>query len=193
MNPYLMPGIIHQNMPKFMVLYTPKLEPWYLIDRSCVFWNVAFEHVTGSTRVAHVVEVRQVIMHMLVYCNKMTRENAGHFFDRDHTTVVHACRTVEDKYKYDKTFKKKYNEYLASLAIQEDTLEPEKLYVENNLSFRAWIIRVRAIAKINLPQISTGRRKLIFHSKPLLPYFQQGLTPDEAYLKVAKTLTTNNK
>lgn len=69
-------------------------------------FDVRLSDLTGKQRPQYIAYPRQVAMYL---CRKMTRLSLpaiGTVFGRNHATVLHACRVVDDKLKADPSFEK---------------------------------------------------------------------------------------
>jgi chromosomal replication initiator protein len=73
--------------------------------------NVPLKPVLGQSRKMELVNARHMAMFL---CREMTSSsliNIGKYFGgRDHSTVIHACKTIEDKIEKDIAFEKQLTE-----------------------------------------------------------------------------------
>ena len=61
--------------------------------------------VKGQQRVRAAVEARQIAMYLIRTMTNLSQDNIGQLFDnRDHSTVIHSIRQVEQKMKKDPSF-----------------------------------------------------------------------------------------
>ena len=68
--------------------------------------GVSLSDMRSKTRKRQVVEARQIAMHLIRKHTDETLVNIGKMFgNRDHSTVVYACNTVEDLKQTNKAFK----------------------------------------------------------------------------------------
>jgi len=67
-----------------------------LIELTCSYFHLDRKSVMGKLRVAKYVQARHVLMYLFRTKLKMTFSEIGRFFDRDHTTVLHSSRTIEN-------------------------------------------------------------------------------------------------
>lgn len=68
--------------------------------------NISEREIVGTGRKKHVAETRQVAMFLSREIMNTSLNTVGLYFGgRDHTTVLHACRTVEEKIKNDARMK----------------------------------------------------------------------------------------
>ena len=72
----------------------------------CVHYNIPHDLITGETRKKEVVLARQVAMYLAKVLTKSSLKTIGlHFGGRDHSTVIHACKSVQEKSKHDMAFR----------------------------------------------------------------------------------------
>jgi chromosomal replication initiator protein len=78
------------------------------IQRSvCEYYGIQDDLIRAKTRKQEVVTARQLAMFLSKELTNFSLKTIGlHFGGRDHSTVIHACQTVEDMMKHDQ----KYNE-----------------------------------------------------------------------------------
>ena len=86
-----------------------------IINRVCAAFSVTEEEVVGQSRRKNIVEARQVVAYLSRKVLDMPLSSIGlHLGGRDHTTIMHSQRKIEDLIKKDKKFKRRvdivYNE-----------------------------------------------------------------------------------
>ena len=69
------------------------------------------------TRKRTVVVARQVCMTLIYRLLDLTSAQTGAIYDLDHSTVLYACKTVDNLYDTDKAFRYKFNTVKNSLKI----------------------------------------------------------------------------
>jgi chromosomal replication initiator protein len=72
-----------------------------IIQRVCATFEVTRKELLGPSRLRRVLLPRQVAMYLAQRSGKLSLPRIGAAFDRDHTTVMHACRKVEAAVKSD--------------------------------------------------------------------------------------------
>jgi chromosomal replication initiation ATPase DnaA len=84
-----------------------------IIDDVCQSYNVTLEKMQSKTRLRSIVDARQVCMYLLRKFTNMSYRDIGLLFGRDHSTAIHACKSVEGnayygdyKYKVEKIEKR---------------------------------------------------------------------------------------
>ena len=76
-----------------------------ILEKVCKHYNVAQQHVFSKSRKRDYVQVRQVSMYLAQKYTKMPASRIGQLIgNRDHSTVIHSCNTVEQRLKVDKAF-----------------------------------------------------------------------------------------
>ena len=77
----------------------------------CDHFDMPVDLLKSKTRKRHIVQARQISMYFAKQMTKSSLANIGkHFGGRDHSTVIHACQTVQDLMETDNRFKNKVNE-----------------------------------------------------------------------------------
>ncbi len=72
----------------------------------CDYFQIPVEHVKSKTRKREIVQARQISMYYAKDLTKSSLKTIGmHFGGRDHSTVIHACQTVNDLIETDKKFR----------------------------------------------------------------------------------------
>jgi chromosomal replication initiator protein len=70
------------------------------------YYNIGIDQMKSKTRKREIVQARQISMFFAKQLTKSSLKNIGMYFGgRDHSTVIHACQTVNDLIDTDKKFK----------------------------------------------------------------------------------------
>lgn len=76
-----------------------------ILEKVCHHYNVTQQNVFSRSRKRDYVIVRQVSMYFASKYTKMPASRIGQLIgNRDHSTVIHSCSTVEKRLKVDKAF-----------------------------------------------------------------------------------------
>ena len=76
-----------------------------ILEKVCKHYNVSQQHVFSKSRRRDLVQVRQVSMYLAQKYTKMPASRIGQLIgNRDHSTVIHSCNTIEKRLKIDKGF-----------------------------------------------------------------------------------------
>lgn len=83
------------------------------------YFDIEIEILKSKTRKREIVQARQIAMYFSKKMTKSSLANIGaHCGGKDHATVLHACRTVNNLSETDKQFKAYLNDLEKKLAIQ---------------------------------------------------------------------------
>lgn len=75
----------------------PSEENFYMITTAvCGVYNVSVDDVFKKTRIRHVSDARHLSMFIIRQRSKATLKEVGDFFNRDHTSIIHACDKIQD-------------------------------------------------------------------------------------------------
>jgi chromosomal replication initiator protein len=78
----------------------------YIQKVVCDYFDLPLEVLKSKTRKREVVQARQLAMYFSKSMTKSSLSNIGiHCGGKDHATVLHACRTVNNLMETDKKFK----------------------------------------------------------------------------------------
>ena len=87
-----------------------------IIEKVCSHYKVDASTIHTKTRKREVVQVRQVAMYLAKKHTDTSSSKIGQLIgNKDHATVLHACKIVKDQVEVDKAFKAEIEEIEASL------------------------------------------------------------------------------
>jgi len=90
----------------------------YIQKVVCSYFNVPVEMLQSDTRKREIVQARQIAMYFSKNLTKSSLATIGsQIGDKDHATVLHACRTVNNLQDTDKRFKLQLDEIEKRLKI----------------------------------------------------------------------------
>ncbi len=82
------------------------------------YFQLDLETLQSKTRKRHIVQARQLAMFFAKKYTKSSLQNIGsQIGDRDHATVLHACKTVDNLVETDKQFKKYMEDINKKLSV----------------------------------------------------------------------------
>ncbi len=88
-----------------------------IIEKVCAYFNVEPSAIHSKTRKREVVQVRQVAMYLSKKHTDTSLSKIGQLIgNRDHATVLHACKIVKDQVEVDKSFNAELQEIEKSLV-----------------------------------------------------------------------------
>ncbi|MDY6914909.1 MAG: chromosomal replication initiator protein DnaA [Candidatus Cloacimonadota bacterium] len=78
-----------------------------ITEKVCDEYNITEKQIFDKTRKKNIAFPRQVAMYLsnLLITQLSLKEIAQYYKRKDHTTVLHAKKTIEDKFKHDKDFR----------------------------------------------------------------------------------------
>jgi chromosomal replication initiator protein len=80
-------------------------------DLVCNTLNISAEHLISNSRKREIVQARQIAMYFAKKYTKDSLTNIGNVIGkRNHATVLHACKTVQDLIETDKSFRRTVEE-----------------------------------------------------------------------------------
>lgn len=95
-----------QMIDKFVKSTTREISIDYIQKIVCDYFNVAIDVLNSKTRKREIVQARQLAMYFSKVHTKNSLATIGlHCGNKDHATVLHACRTVNNLIETDKQFK----------------------------------------------------------------------------------------
>ena len=90
-----------------------------ILEKVCNHFNVTQQNVFSRSRKREYVLVRQVSMYLAQKYTKMPASRIGQLSgNRDHSTVIHSCSTIEKRLKIDKDFQNEMTEIETSFRIK---------------------------------------------------------------------------
>ena len=90
-----------------------------ILEKVCGHYNVSQQQVFSRSRKRDYVVVRQVSMYLAQKYTKMPASRIGQLIgNRDHSTVIHSCATVEQRLKCDQSFVEELNRIENSFKLK---------------------------------------------------------------------------
>lgn len=102
MSPYIFPGLLFYETT-----------PEGIVEAVCSYYHISKKEIFKRSRQRKLALARQTAMYMLRTKTNMGFKQVGGYFDRDHTTAVHACRLIKDQMSVYPDFKKDINNILS--------------------------------------------------------------------------------
>ena len=95
-----------QMIDKFVKNTTHELSIDFIQKIVCDHFNISVEKISSKTRKRDVVQARQLAMYFSKKLTKSSLASIGlQCGNKDHATVLHACRTVSNLLETDKSYK----------------------------------------------------------------------------------------
>jgi chromosomal replication initiation ATPase DnaA len=103
------------------IKYTKKLEDWEVVlAEICKVYNVTPAMVISNSRKMEYTAPRHLFCYILRFHYGMKVVAIGRILIKDHTTVLHACKTIEYYLEYDKILQRNYATLLEVLGFNND-------------------------------------------------------------------------
>jgi len=91
-----------------------------ILEKVCQHYNVTQQNVFSKSRKRDYVQVRQISMYLAHKYTKMPASRIGQLIgNRDHSTVIHSCSTVEQRLKVDKAFSDELSSIESSFRLKK--------------------------------------------------------------------------
>jgi chromosomal replication initiator protein len=98
--------LARQIIDKFVKSTSKEISIDYIQKLVCDFFNIPAEVINSKTRKREIVQARQLAMYFAKKHTKASLATIGlHCGNKDHATVLHACRTVNNLIETDKQFR----------------------------------------------------------------------------------------
>ncbi|MFH0893829.1 MAG: chromosomal replication initiator protein DnaA, partial [Bacteroidota bacterium] len=98
--------LARQMIDVFVKNTTREVSIDYIQKVVCDYFNIALDMINSKTRKREVVQARQIAMYFSKAYTKSSLATIGmHCGNKDHATVLHACRTVNNLMETDKRFR----------------------------------------------------------------------------------------
>ena len=108
-----------QMIDKFVRNTAREVSIEYIQKVVCDYFDLPIELMKSKTRKREVVQARQIAMYFSKKMTKSSLANIGmHCGGKDHATVLHACRTVNNLADTDKTFRRYLDDLEKKLSLQ---------------------------------------------------------------------------
>ncbi|MGC6533142.1 MAG: chromosomal replication initiator protein DnaA [Flavobacteriales bacterium] len=108
-----------QMIDKFVRNTAREVSIDYIQKVVCDYFDLPIELLKSKTRKREIVQARQIAMYFAKKMTKSSLANIGlHCGGKDHATVLHACRTVNNLAETDKHFRKYLEDLEKKLNIQ---------------------------------------------------------------------------
>lgn len=110
-----------QMIDKFVKNTVHEISIDYIQKIVCDYFELPLETLKSKTRKREVVQARQLAMYFSKSLTKSSLSSIGiHCGGKDHATVLHACRTVNNLIETDKKFKTYYTEIQKKISISRE-------------------------------------------------------------------------
>jgi chromosomal replication initiator protein len=109
-----------QMIDKFVKNTVHEISIDYIQKVVCDYFDLPLDVLKSKTRKREVVQARQLAMYFSKNLTKSSLSNIGiHCGGKDHATVLHACRTVNNLMETDKKFKTYVSDIQKRIQVHE--------------------------------------------------------------------------
>jgi len=116
MNVYAIPGIIRTIGELRLEIRFSKDQIIKKVESAvCSVWGIHPSRLHETTRERIVVEPRQLIFWWMLRYGKQSSSNIGDYYGKDHATVLHARKVVDNLLDTNKEYRLKYEECMQLL------------------------------------------------------------------------------
>ena len=92
-----------------------------ILEKVCNHFGVTVQQVMSRSRKRDIALARQVAMYFAQKYTKMPASRIGQLIgNRDHSTVIHSCSTIEKRLKVDKAFAEEVNSIENSFKLKKE-------------------------------------------------------------------------
>lgn len=124
-SPYILPGMTHGSIH---VEYKKDIEHYMEIVSN--EYGVTPEEMKSHRRFRNITVSRQVCMYLIRKFTQQSLKDIGAAFGgRDHTTVIHACHTVQDLLDTDEEYREKLEHIVDNFIHLTDRVKTFKVAV----------------------------------------------------------------
>ncbi|MDR0364464.1 MAG: chromosomal replication initiator protein DnaA [Bacteroidales bacterium] len=108
-----------QMIDKFVINTSKEISIEYIQKVVCEYFNLSLETLNSKTRKREIVQARQLVMYFAKEHTKSSLALIGmHCGNKDHATVLHAVRTVNNLVETDKQFRGYYKDLEKRIKIK---------------------------------------------------------------------------
>lgn len=93
------------EMPTSVVLITDKALFYSIVHKIVEVTGISIDEITSRSRKSYIVLARMMLMALLRKKMYLSLVTIGKWFNRDHTTVIHAIQTIKDLIDTDENFR----------------------------------------------------------------------------------------
>ncbi len=98
-----------------------------ILERVCEYFKVTQDEIFTKSRKQNIVQVRQIAMYLTQKHTNLSSARIGALIgNRNHATVLHSCKLVQDRLHVDKAFKAKVEEIENLLKKRKNSSSDEK-------------------------------------------------------------------
>ncbi len=105
-----------QQITKEIIDSEKAYAPEYIVEKIADYFNLTPEEITGKGKTRNVANARQMAIYLIRKLTGQTLEDIGKLIGRDHTTVLHSIRKVEENLASDPELADKVRDVTANIT-----------------------------------------------------------------------------
>jgi len=97
---------------------TSIIDVYTIQEKTAHFYNITIDDIVGQSRTKDIVIARQAAMYLTKELTDLSYPSIGKAFgDRDHTTVIHSCKKIEEKLQQEPEYRSTLN-HISSKIVE---------------------------------------------------------------------------
>ena len=97
---------------------TSIIDIYTIQEKTAHFYNITIDDIVGQSRTKDIVIARQAAMYLTKELTDLSYPSIGKAFgDRDHTTVIHSCKKIEEKLQQEPEYRSTLN-HISSKIVE---------------------------------------------------------------------------
>ena len=90
-----------ENITKEVIRSERSYTPEYIVEKTASFYDLSPEDILGKGKTKNIAAARQMATYLMRKLTTLTLEEIGGVMNRDHTTILHSIRKIEDSVNTD--------------------------------------------------------------------------------------------
>ena len=90
-----------ENITKEVIRSERSYTPEYIIEKTATFYDLSPEDILGKGKTKNIAAARQMATYLMRKLTTLTLEEIGGVLNRDHSTILHSIRKIEDSVNTD--------------------------------------------------------------------------------------------
>ena len=104
-----------ENITKEVIRSERSYTPEYIIEKTATFYDLSPEDILGKGKTKNIAAARQMATYLMRKLTTLTLEEIGGVMNRDHTTILHSIRKIEDSVNTDAALGDKVRDITANI------------------------------------------------------------------------------
>lgn len=115
MSYWAVPGVRKPDMPTIYRTIDEAVSINRVIEMVCEHFSVSIERLRSKNRSRNICYPRHVAMYLIYQHCMKSCQNVGNWFNRDHTTVLHAIKSIKNLIETDPTIRREIDMFLLKI------------------------------------------------------------------------------